>query len=91
MPVVRPGPRFAKAVQALVRRDAGLEARIRDAVERFRADVHHPGLNFEKIKGSQRCTIRVSRGVRIMLAQSGPDTFDLIDVGDHDHIYGRKN
>ncbi|MEO9213633.1 MAG: hypothetical protein ABI242_10870 [Caulobacteraceae bacterium] len=63
--------------------------RVRQAVGRFAADVHHPGLDFEKLKGSEFCTIRVTRGDRIVLRQSGPDAFELVDVGEHDTMHRR--
>ena len=63
--------------------------RIVKALEFFAANVHHPGLDFEKLKGTDYCTIRVDRGDRIVLRQSGPDTFELVDVGEHDSMHRR--
>ncbi len=58
------------------------------ALQFFSADIHHPSLNFEKIKGTDYCSIRVTQGDRVILKQTGPDTFALVDLGDHD-IYRR--
>ncbi len=89
MPTVRPAPSFIKALAKLTR-DRTQAARIRQAIERFAADIHHPGLNFEKVTGTRYCTIRVSVHLRILMIQSAPDSFDLVDIGDHDHIYRRR-
>lgn len=63
--------------------------RIESALQRFQADIHHPGLNFEKVTHRTYCTIRVTLGLRIALRESGPDAFDVIDIGGHDEIYRR--
>jgi len=67
-----------------------LAERIELALVRFQADIHHPGLNFEKVTHRDYCTIRATVGLRIALRSSGPDTFDVIDIGGHDEIYRRN-
>ena len=87
MPTLFHTPRFLKALE-VIRRDEALGRRVRTALERFEADIHHPGLNFEKLRGSDFHSLRVTRGVRVILSQDGPDAFVLVDVGGHD-IYRR--
>ena len=86
MPALKPSAKFDKA---LARMDAIRRRRVVQALQHFAANIHRPGLNFEKIKGTHYCSIRVSQGERIVLRATDPDTFDLVDVGDHDTIYRR--
>jgi len=89
MPRLVPSARFLKTLGAIARSNPGMARRIQGAAKRFQAGIHHPALNFEKIKGTDYCSIRVSQGERIVLRATDPDTFDLVDVGDHDTIYRR--
>jgi hypothetical protein len=61
--------------------------RVFTALDQFAENPWHPSLNFEKVKGTAYCTIRVNRGDRIALLKTGPDGYDLIDVGSHDYVY----
>ena len=86
-----PDQRFNKAVAKLTRRDDELLKSIGAAMKRFEANPRHPGLNFEKIINRSYWTIRVGLSIRIALRprDGEPDTFDLIDIGNHDDIYRR--
>ena len=85
---IRPDPVFLAALQAINKSNPALGKRIQGAVERFQIAPQSPGLNFEKLRGSDCHSIRVTRGVRIILRQDGPDAFVLVNVGSHD-IYRR--
>ena len=78
-----------KALARIARRDAARFRRIVKALQLFSVDIHHPGLNFEKLKGTDHCTIRVSQGDRLMVRQSATDTFEIIDIVDHDTMARR--
>ncbi len=89
MPSLEPSDRFNKAVRKIAERDESMFRLVQKTLKIFAADVHHPGLNFEKIKGTSYCSIRVNRGDRIVLKASGPDTYEIVDFGDHDSMYQR--
>ena len=88
MPRLSASPRFLKAYELATRRDADLRARVNRAVEFFRDDPRHPGLNFEKLRGGEYFSIRVNQGFRIILRALDDDGFELADLGAHD-IYRR--
>jgi hypothetical protein len=85
MPTVTPSNRFDKAVAKLPehKADEALEA-----LEQFVANPSHPGLNFEKVKGTKsNYTIRTNGGDRICLRKTSKGHYDVADMGDHDYIY----
>ena len=88
MPILRPTPKFLARLDDYNRSDPMTAKRIGAAVERFVRTPDAPGLNFEKLGGSDYHSIRVTQGVRIILRRAGADTFDLVNVGGHD-IYRR--
>ena len=88
MPILRPTSKFLARLDHYNRSDPITAKRIGGAVARFVGTPGAPGLNFEKLGGSNYHSIRVTQGVRIILRRAGADTFDLIDVGPHD-IYRR--
>ncbi len=88
MMVIRYDRRFLKALQVIAKSDTARAKPVQSAVERFAVDSRHPSLNFEKLKGTELYSIRVTQGDRVILRQVDPDTFELIDVGNHD-IYRR--
>lgn len=66
MPVVEPSAGFAKALKKL--KDQRRQKAALDAVKRFIEDPSHPGLNFERIRGTEDCwSIRSNRGDRVIL------------------------
>lgn len=89
MPKLEAGGRFKKAFAKIAARDKARFGLITKAINLFQNDVHHPSLNFEKLKGGDYCTIRVSQGERLILRQSGQDTFELIGIVDHDTMERR--
>jgi len=59
------------------------------ALRLFLENPRHPGLHFEKLKGSRYRTIRVTRGrLRIVLRGDGAE-MDLVDIGNHDYVDGK--
>ena len=88
MPKIRPGPGFEKAFVRLAGRDLPRRRRILNALTQFEADPRRVGLNFERLKGTDFFSIRVTQGDRVILRQIDADTFELVDVGSHD-IYRR--
>jgi Txe/YoeB family toxin of Txe-Axe toxin-antitoxin module len=91
MPRLEPGARFTKAYRKIAERDETLFRQIKKALKLFEYDIHHPGLNFEKIKGADYCSIRANQGDRIILRATSQDTFEIVDVGDHDTMYRRHS
>jgi hypothetical protein len=83
-PLLVPSKRFRRSVEALndVNRD-----HVARALKLFIKAPMHPGLNFEKVKATAFCTIRATRGIRIVLRKVASQTYDLVDVGEHDFIY----
>lgn len=78
--------RFLKSLGRLTDDQA---AATKAALKQFMDDNHHPGLNFEKVKSTHYCTIRVNQGDRVALRRSGPQQYEVVDVGSHDYIYRR--
>jgi mRNA-degrading endonuclease YafQ of YafQ-DinJ toxin-antitoxin module len=89
MPRLVPTPRFIKLLSALSRREPDRAERLRAVLKRLEAEPRHPALHFEKLGGSAYRSVRVTIGDRLILRQIAPDTFELIDVGDHDRMYHR--
>lgn len=76
-------PRFDRAYRKLTDETKG---GVNDAIRQFYADPRHPGLHFEKLKGSKYRTIRVDRGRwRIVLRGAGEE-FELVDIDRHDAV-----
>jgi hypothetical protein len=76
-------PRFKRAYDAL---PADVMSRIDNALQRFIDNPRHPGLHFEKLRGSDYRTIRPVKGAwRIVLEGSGSD-FVLVDVDTHQRV-----
>jgi mRNA-degrading endonuclease RelE of RelBE toxin-antitoxin system len=78
-----PTPRFTRAYKALPQ-----EAKdsVQKAIRQFMENPRHPGLHFEKLKGSAYRTIRPDRGkYRIVLRGDGT-SFELVDVDRHDIV-----
>lgn len=76
------GARFAKSVARLSEQD---QRRTRTAILRFQSDPRSPGLHFEKLRDHPGMhTIRVSRGLRILLRRVDRDEFELVVVDTHD-------
>ncbi|MGB1234432.1 MAG: hypothetical protein ACPG5U_01715 [Planktomarina sp.] len=49
-------------------------------------------LRFRRLQGSADCWIaNINKGDRIILAQIGPDEYELADVGAHDATYRKWN
>jgi len=87
MPVeVRPTTRFERQLKTL---DSVTRTRAAKSIKQFLLDPRHPSLHFEKLKGTDVRTIRVDMNFRIAMRAVGGSTYDLIDVGSHDDIYGR--
>ena len=61
------------------------------SLELFIVKPESRGLNFEHVRARKSyCTIRATRGVRILLRQVGGKDFEVVGVGSHDYIYDRK-
>jgi plasmid maintenance system killer protein len=87
---LRPSARFIKSRQRL----SSLNDSINRALDRFRKNPDHPGLNFEPVKNTKNSfTIRVNRNFRILLLaeqdEAGP-YFLVADVMPHDDAYRRR-
>ena len=69
------------------------------AVDRFQNNIHHPGLNFERLgSGSKQnhWSIRASQELRVILAvdldnNSNPVRFASVNMGHHDQMYDWSN
>lgn len=76
-------PRFTRAYKALPHE---AKEQVQKALRLFMENSRHPGLHFEKLKGSDYRTIRPDRGkYRIVLRGDG-DAFELVDVDRHDVV-----
>ena len=85
---IRPTPKFEKALKALGHKE---RRRAGKSLQQFVENPRHPSLHFEKLGGSDYCTIRVDRNFRIALKDLGNDVYELLDVGSHkyiDRVYG---
>lgn len=80
--------RFTRAYKALPQE---AKEQVQKALRLFMENPRHPGLHFEKLKGSEYRTIHPDRGkYRIVLRGDGSD-FELVDVDRHgvvDRKYG---
>jgi hypothetical protein len=58
------------------------------ALKLFLANPQAKSLNFERVRTRKGYfTIRSNYSIRILLRQSGPQSFDVVAVGNHDYIY----
>lgn len=81
-----PSLRFTRAYKALPHE---AKEQVQKALRLFMENPRHPGLHFEKLKGSDYRTIRPDRGkYRIVLRGEGT-MFELVDVDRHE-IVDRK-
>lgn len=81
---VRPTARFDKAMRHL---GPTQRKRAAKSLAQFVENPRHPSLHFEKLSGSDYCTIRVERNFRIVLKDLGGDLYELLDIGSHDYVY----
>lgn len=76
-------PRFTRAYKALSQE---AKEAVQKALRLFMENPRHPGLHFEKLRGSDYRTIRPDRGkYRIVLRVKG-SSFELVDVDRHDVV-----
>ncbi len=69
------------------------------AVDKFQNDIHHPGLNFERLgprSKQNHWSIRASQELRVILAvdldnNSKPVRFASVNMGHHDQMYDWSN
>jgi hypothetical protein len=60
------------------------------ALKRFVVNRNDKSLNFEKLRSRPGYyTIRSNYSVRVLLKSTGPDSFDIVIVGNHDYVYER--
>jgi mRNA-degrading endonuclease RelE of RelBE toxin-antitoxin system len=57
---------------------------VKKATKFFVQNPRHPGLNTEKLKGSETWTIRIDKGNRIFFVWIDKTTVLFIDIGEHD-------
>jgi mRNA-degrading endonuclease RelE of RelBE toxin-antitoxin system len=84
---LEPSQRFLRTVSKL---SPDKRAAVTKALKQFAANPWHPSLNFEKVKSTDMCTIRVDRGWRILLKKTDTARYELIEVGEHDYIYRKR-
>ena len=78
-----PTPRFKRAYQNLPKE---VQLSVDDALRKFLTNPRHPGLHFEKLKGSDYRTIRVDRGRwRIVMKGEGGEML-IVDVDRHQSV-----
>lgn len=76
------GKRFEKALARLAAED---RRRALKAIEPFSANPRHPSLNFERLTGHpDKYTIRVTRGLRMLLQAVDDDYVLVVTVDNHD-------
>lgn len=80
-------PRFKRSYQKVPRH---IQKDFDQKIETFADNPNHPFLKTHKLKGKlQEClAFRLKDGYRVLFEFSGPETVDLLDIGQHD-IYRR--
>lgn len=82
--ILRPTKGFEKTVRKLHPEEKGRVAKV---LGQFILDRSHPGLSFEWLRNTtSMCMIRVSGNHRIIMRQIDGQTFDLIEVVNHDKM-----
>lgn len=77
---------FERDFRKLSKRD---QERVRASLVEFAKGVRSKGLNFEVVKNHRGyCTIRGTRGIRVLLRMVDAGIFEAVAVGNHDYIYG---
>lgn len=80
---------FAKdAIKALLDMDKARSRKVDAAFKQFAADPRHPGLHFERLRGTADLySIRLGRGDRAILRRASDadgEVFEVLGIGTHD-------
>ena len=77
-------PRYVSSRDKFLKNNSSLTNKAIKAIILLKENPKHPGLNMEKLKGSQAWTIRIDHGNRIFFHWIDKETILLIDIGKHD-------
>jgi addiction module RelE/StbE family toxin len=85
-------PKFKRVFRKFVRRDANLQKRIEDTLERMQSDLFSVNLSAHKLSGGLLGLWACSCGYdcRIVFSiekVSGKEVILLLDIGTHDEVY----
>jgi mRNA interferase YafQ len=87
-------PKFKRAFRVFVRRNAGLQRRIEDALMQMQEDVFAPSLGTHKLSGALEGLRACSCGYNCRIVFSiernpadGAQVIVLLDIGTHDEVY----
>lgn len=75
---------YFRALERFVKNNPIHVQNIKKALNLFQKNPKYPGLNLEKLKGSQYWTIRIDKGNRIFFTWIDKTTVLFIDIGKHD-------
>lgn len=84
MILIKKLPQYEKQRDKFVRNNIQRGEALIKAQQLFVQDPKHPGLNLEKLKGSETWTIRIDKGNRIFFLWVDKTTTLFIDIGEHD-------
>lgn len=76
--------KYQKELRKFIKNNPQLLPKIIKALELFMTNPYHPGLNTEKLSGTDMWTIRVDRGNRIYFTWAKKNIAILVDIGTHD-------
>jgi mRNA-degrading endonuclease RelE of RelBE toxin-antitoxin system len=77
-------PKYLSSRKKFLKNNPNLLVKTTKAISLFVKNPEHPGLNLEKLKGSEYWTIRIDKGNRIFFYWINESTVILIDIGKHD-------
>ncbi|HAT49795.1 MAG TPA: hypothetical protein DCS88_05575 [Alphaproteobacteria bacterium] len=58
--------------------------RVKKSLQQFIENQKHPGLNFERIVGTEFSSIRAGKNYRIILEEETPTSYIVLRVAPHD-------
>ena len=77
-------PKYLSERKKFLKNNPILLKKTKKAVRIFIQNPNHPGLNLEKLKGSEFWTIRIDKGNRIFFVWIDKEAALFIDIGEHD-------